>query len=248
MNQLEEQTMFKKALIGAVALALSANVANAGENKLTKEEGAGLITGAATGVIVGGPIGAFVGLMVGGIVGDSIGTAKRSEQQAKLAEDQAKLAEQRARALEGELMETRLALARASERAGDDAMLNALAERLHADVMFRTGSFEMEQDVVAKLGEIGKLLASHPQLEVQLHGFADPRGPSEDNLKLSALRAEAVRAALIDGGADPAQIALFAHGEDLTTAPKGDIEAYAWERRVSLAIRPVGVASVARTE
>jgi outer membrane protein OmpA-like peptidoglycan-associated protein len=226
--------MFKKALIGAVALALSANVANAGENKLTKEEGAGLLTGAAAGAIVGGPVGAFVGLIVGGIIGDSVGTAKRAEKQAQQ--------------LEGELVETRLALAQASERSGDDAMLSALAERLHADVMFRTGSADMDQDVVAKLSEIGRLLASHQQLEVQLHGFADPRGPSEENLKLSALRAEAVRAAIIGGGADPAQIAISAHGEDLTTAPKDDVEAYAWERRVSLSIRPVGEASVARTQ
>lgn len=226
--------MLKKALIGAVALALTANVANAGENKLTKEEGAGLLTGAAAGALVGGPVGAFVGLVVGGIIGDSVGTANRAEKQAQLLED--------------ELMETRLALAQASERAGDDAMLNALAERLHADVMFRTGSAEMDQDVVTKLGEIGKLLATHEQLEVQLHGFADPRGPSEENLKLSALRAEAVREALIGGGANPAQIAISAHGEDLTTAPKDDVEAYAWERRVSLAIRPVDAASVARTE
>lgn len=227
--------MFRKALVGAVALALTANVASAGENKLTKEEGAGLLTGAATGAIVGGPIGAFVGLMVGGIIGDSVGTANRAEKQAK--------------ALEDELVETRLALSQASERAGgDDAMLSALAERLHADVMFRTGKADMDQDVVAKLGELGKLLAAHQQLEVQLHGFADPRGPSEDNLKLSALRAEAVRAALIGGGADPSQIAISAHGEDLTTAPKDDVEAYAWERRVSLSIRPVGEGSVARTQ
>lgn len=227
--------MFRQVLIGAVALALTANVANAGENKFTKEEGAGLLTGAAAGAIVGGPVGAFVGLMIGGIVGDSVGTAKRAEQQAQVLED--------------ELVETRLALARASEQSGhEDTMLSALAERLHADVMFRTGSADMEQDVVTKLGEIGKLLASHQQLEVQLHGFADPRGPSEENLKLSALRAEAVRAALIGGGADPTQIAIAVHGEDLTTAPKDDVEAYAWERRVSLAIRPVGDASVARTE
>jgi hypothetical protein len=41
---------------------------------------------------------------------------------------------------------------------------------------------------------------------------------------------------------------VSAHGEDLTTAPKDDFEAYAWERRVSLSIRPVGPTSVARTE
>jgi outer membrane protein OmpA-like peptidoglycan-associated protein len=226
--------MFKQALIGAVALALTANVANAGENKLTKEEGTGLLTGAAAGAIVGGPIGAFVGLMVGGIIGDSVGNANRADQRAQLLED--------------ELLDTRLALARASERSGDDAMLNALAERLHADVMFRTASADMDEQVVAKLGEIGKLLSLHQQLEVQLHGFADPRGATEENLNLSALRAEAVRAALIEGGADPKQIGISAHGEDLTTAAKDDVEAYAWERRVSLSIRPVSEASVAQSQ
>ena len=33
--------MFKKVLIGAVAVALTSGVANAGENKFTKEEGTG---------------------------------------------------------------------------------------------------------------------------------------------------------------------------------------------------------------
>jgi outer membrane protein OmpA-like peptidoglycan-associated protein len=225
--------MFKKALIGAVALALSANAAHAGENKLTKEEGTGMFTGAAAGAIVGGPIGAFVGLIVGGVVGDSIGGAKRADQRAQVLED--------------ELLETRLALSKASEKAGEDQMLSALAERLHADVMFRTGSADLDATVAAKLGEIGKLLANHQKLEVALHGFADPRGNSEENLKLSAQRAEAVRTALIGGGADPAQIALSAHGEDLTTVAKDDVEAYAWERRVSLSIRPIGDASVAQS-
>ena len=44
-------------------------------------------------------------------------------------------------------------------------------------------------------------------------------------------------------GVAPEQIRLAAHGEDLTTAAENDVEAYAWERRVSLAIRPVTTAS-----
>jgi outer membrane protein OmpA-like peptidoglycan-associated protein len=225
--------MLKNTLIGAVAIALSCGVANAGENKLTKEEGVGMFSGAAAGALVGGPIGAFVGLMVGGIVGDGVGTVKSTEQRAK--------------ALEQELSETRIALAKASERTGGDEMLDALAERLHADVMFRTGSVDIDAAVAGKLEEIGKLLSSHPQLEVQLHGFADPRGTVGQNLELSQRRADAVREALVKGGAAPEQIRLSAHGEDLTTAEKGDLEAFAWERRVSLAIRPSAPASVAQT-
>jgi outer membrane protein OmpA-like peptidoglycan-associated protein len=130
-------------------------------------------------------------------------------------------------------------LSKASEPTEGEEMLNALAERLHADVMFRTGGADLDQPVVDQLSELGKLLATHTQLEVQLHGFADPRGTPEQNLELSLRRADAVREALIKGGAAPEQIRLTAHGEDLTTAPKDDVEAYAWERRVSLAIRPV---------
>lgn len=227
--------MFKKALITAVALAMSSGAAYAGEkNKLTKEEGVGMFSGAAAGALVGGPVGAAVGFMFGGILGDSVGTTSRAQAQAKQ--------------LEQELIDTRIALAKASERTGGDEMLDALAQRLHADVLFRTNDAKMEADVASKLEDLGKLLALHGQLEVQLHGFADPRGASEKNLELSLERANAVREALIRGGASPEQIQLSAHGADLTTAPKGDLEAYAWERRVSLSIRPVATPAVARNE
>jgi outer membrane protein OmpA-like peptidoglycan-associated protein len=225
--------MLKKTLIGAVAIALSCGVASAGENKLTKEEGVGMLGGAAAGALVGGPIGAFVGAMFGGIVGDGVGTVKS--------------AELRAKTLEQELIDTRVALAKASERTGGDEMFDALAERLHADVMFRTASVDIDAGVIARLEEIGKLLSTHPQLEVQLHGFADPRGTLKENLELSQRRADAVREALMKGGAAPEQIQLSAHGEDLTTAAKGDFEAFAWERRVSLAIRPSAATSVAQS-
>jgi outer membrane protein OmpA-like peptidoglycan-associated protein len=224
--------MFRKALIGSIVIAMSSGVANAGDNKLTKHEGVGMGTGAAIGAIVGGPIGAFVGLMVGGAMGDSIGTAK-------LAEQRAHDLELHARDLEQQLIDTQVALAQASERKGGDSMLDQLAEQLHSDVMFRTASAELDPGVAGKLEEIGKLLAVNSQIQVQLNGFADPRGTPEENLELSHQRADAVREALIRGGASPDQVLLSAHGEDLTTAAKDDVEAYAWERRVTLAIRPV---------
>jgi outer membrane protein OmpA-like peptidoglycan-associated protein len=229
--------MFKKVLIGAVAVALTSGAAHAGENKFTKEEGGGMAAGAATGAIVGGPIGAMVGLMIGGILGDTVGTAKRGEKDAIA----------RADLLQHELVDTRIALARASERTGGDEMLDALAARLHADVMFRTNTAELDSDVQTKIEDLGKLLASHPQLEIQLHGFADPRGNAEKNLELSMTRASAVRDALMRGGAAAEQVRISAHGEDLTTAPKDDLEAYAWERRVSISIRPTSPTAVAQS-
>lgn len=226
--------MFKKSLVVAVAMALGSGAVHAAENKFSKEEGVGGLTGAAAGAIVGGPVGAAVGFMIGGILGDNVGTTKR----AKLQVAQ----------LERDLIETRIELAKASERSGGDVMLDELAQRLHADVMFRTGIAELDPQVVLKIAELGKVLGSQPKLEIQIHGFADPRGNSEENLELSMRRAEAVRQALIDGGASGEQIRLAAHGEDLTTAPSGDLEAYAWERRVTLSIRPVTDTAVASAQ
>jgi outer membrane protein OmpA-like peptidoglycan-associated protein len=221
--------MFKKALVSAIAITLGASAAHAAENKFTREEGMGVASGAAIGAVVGGPIGALVGVMIGGVMGDSIGTANK--------------ADVHARQLEQELIDTRIALAKASERTGGDEMLDQLAQKLSADVMFRTGSSEIDAGVAGKIEELGKLLASHSELEVYLNGFADPRGTPEQNLELSLRRADAVREALVRGGATPEQIRLSAHGEDLTTAAKDDLEAYAWERRVSLGIRPVSDAT-----
>lgn len=237
--------MIKRVLIGAVAIALSCGSAQA-ENKFTKEEGVGMFSGAATGAIVGGPIGAALGFMVGGILGDSIGEAKRADERAYHAGLRAKQADLRAHQLEQELIETRIELAKASERQGGDEMLDALAQKLHADVLFRTADASLDEAVASKLEELGSLLAVHSQLEIELHGFADPRGKADDNLRLSLARADAVREALIKGGAAPEQIRISAHGEELSTSPNGDLEAYAWERRVSLAIRPAGATAVAQ--
>ncbi|HEU4487394.1 MAG TPA: OmpA family protein [Povalibacter sp.] len=222
--------MLKKTLIGAIAIAMVSGAANAGEG-IKKEAGVGMGSGAAIGAIVGGPVGAALGLMIGGIVGDNIGTAHR----AGLRADQA---EERMAQLEQQLNDTRVALAEASQRPDGNDMFDQLAERLQADVMFRTGSAEVDEQVASRLEDLGRLVAMHSQLEIQLNGFADPRGTAEENLELSLRRADAVREALIRGGVAPEQIRLSAHGEDLTTAPKDDMEAYAWERRVSLAIRP----------
>lgn len=118
--------MMRKPLIVAVAIALSSSAACAADkNTFTKEEGIGVLTGATAGALVGGPVGAAVGFMVGGIVGDNIGAAKR--------------ANVRVQELERELLEARIELARVSERIGGDTMFDELAQRLHTDVLFRTG-------------------------------------------------------------------------------------------------------------
>jgi outer membrane protein OmpA-like peptidoglycan-associated protein len=216
--------MIKKALLAAIALTSTTGAAHADDGRLSKPEGAGMLTGAAAGAIVGGPVGAFVGLMVGGIIGSGV--------------DHAQQAEHRAQTIEDELLETRRELAQAGQRADADALFAALSQSMRTEVLFKTRSAQLEMSMQEQLAEFGKLLAGHPRLTVRLHGFADPRGKPESNLQLSLRRAEVVREALLSGGAAAEQVEVSAHGEELTTAAKNDVEAYAWERRVSLVILP----------
>jgi outer membrane protein OmpA-like peptidoglycan-associated protein len=205
----------------AAVLALGCVTADAA-NTFKKETGVGMATGAAMGAVVGGPIGAAVGFMVGTIVGDSVGTAKAADKHAQVVEAQ--------------LADVRTALSQAQEQAASEPMFSDLAQRLHGDVMFRTNSSELSEQSLAALKQLGQVMSSYPSIEIELHGFADPRGKNQANLLLSQARAEAVREALIGGGAKPEQIRLTAHGADLATAQSGDTEAYAWERRVSIAL------------
>ncbi len=225
-------------LVGiAVAAALGAahgEPLNPPAQPVRKAAKVGMLTGAATGAMVGGPVGAAVGLFVGGIVGDSSGMYAE--------------AASRSGRLQQELADTRLALARATAQADNEAVLAGLAQRLRADVLFKTGSARLQPDLAMALEQVGAILAAHPSLSMQLHGFSDPRGTARYNMRLSQERIAAVREALLRGGAREQQLQAMPHGAELSTAVAGDLDAYAWERRVSLAISSAAPESVASAE
>lgn len=221
--------MKSRILAGVITTVLACSVAHA-DNVVHKESKVGMLSGAAAGAAVGGPFGAAVGLIFGAVLGDNIGIARQEQSKAQRAESQ--LAQAR-----DELVSAKAELAQASKQANQDPILAELADRLRADVLFRTGSAELQQDVSARLADIGALLTSHPSLEVEVHGFTDPRGSNTFNQDLSQRRAEVVLAALKEGGVDEQRIHISAHGKSMSTATAGDTEAFAWERRVSIAIK-----------
>jgi len=211
-------------IVAVVTAALPLAGARAGEVP-TRAAGTGLATGAVAGALIGGPPGAVLGLAVGGFIGDRV--------ESKLQADAEALRR------ESELIELRAQLARLEQATPDAdriAHLGELAERLRADVFFRTGSAELEPEVRDRLAALGGVLAGLPGLAIDLHGFADPRGPDTFNRQLSEQRVAAVQDALERGGTPAGSLRVSAHGASLSTAPAGDLEAYAWERRVSIAL------------
>ena len=234
-----------KVIAAAVALALASASVQAGEpgkkQSASKEQKIGMTSGVVTGALIGGPFGAGVGFIIGTIAGVHAEKVRATAKKAAALEGQ--LAD-----VQQELSAAQIALSAASEKSGEDPMLAQLAQRLRADVLFRTASAELDADASSKLGDLATVLANYPNLSIEIDGYADPRGKADGNLELSQQRASAVRAALIVGGAKPDSIRIAAHGEQLSTAAKGDMEAYSWERRVSLSVVPATQVQVAQAQ
>jgi len=223
-----------------------------------REEGIGMVSGAAAGALVGGPVGAMVGVMIGGLFGERVRIASAATVRAdRMSEEaqvtRAKLREETSRAdrLAAEADETRTKLRAATTRIAaleDNRILEDLADRLTADVLFRTGSDTLEPDAERRLSELAGVLQEIAGARLELHGFADPRGDESFNRALSERRAQRVQEALIAGGLDPTRLVVVAHGESDSTALAGDQDAYAWERRVTLSLVVPAGQSVARLE
>jgi outer membrane protein OmpA-like peptidoglycan-associated protein len=75
-------------------------------------------------------------------------------------------------------------------------------------------------------------------VKVRVSGFADPRGSEQFNTALSERRADAVAHVLIQAGVDASQLVVEAHGAADSKTAKGDLDGYAFDRRVTVKIEP----------
>jgi outer membrane protein OmpA-like peptidoglycan-associated protein len=102
------------------------------------------------------------------------------------------------------------------------------------DLLFRTDESVLADSTNARLQQLAATLATMPDVQVQLDGFADERGDAAYNQNLSNQRADFVREVLVAAGVSPDRIKVAAHGE--SPAVDDSIDSYALERRVSLTL------------
>jgi outer membrane protein OmpA-like peptidoglycan-associated protein len=98
-----------------------------------------------------------------------------------------------------------------------------------------------------RVKKLGALASAVPGAKVRVAGYADPRGTETYNLALSQRRADAVAAVLKDAGLGADRVIVEAHGADAATCAEGDLDGYAFERRVTLSIEGAN-AALARTQ
>jgi len=87
------------------------------------------------------------------------------------------------------------------------------------------------------LDDSASVLKRHPDVKVDIAGFADSRGPESYNMKLSERRAEAVRDYLEQAGVDAARISARGYGESHAGASDLSANGLAQSRRVELRVK-----------
>ena len=228
--------MNRMLVAGAITLALVAGNAMA-DDRADRWGVRGVGAGAAAGALIAGPPGLVLGSAIGGFIGDRAGRARTaSDLEAELAIATSDLDELHA-ALDDANRE--LDVFRADLEDRDQRIVELQRSRqvtvgLETDVMFRTGSSGLEPVADPRLDGLARMMIDNPDLSVRLDGYADPRGEEEFNLDLSRQRADTVRQALISRGVTPERIQTHAHGDAEATSARGDLDAYALDRRVRL--------------
>ena len=196
----------------------------------SKEEKVGVGSGAIIGAIAGGPVGFVIGAAIGAKLGDTMHKKNASidELSVSLQQSNSDLRTLNASydSVHGEL-EHMQSVARPE-------LVSMLEAGIAMDLLFRTDEHVLADTTGDRLASLGSTLATMPDIQVHLDGFADERGDETYNLNLSSQRVEFVRDQLVAAGIHPSRIQISAHGE--ATAQDASVDSYALERRVSLTL------------
>ena len=192
------------------------------------EENIGFFSGVAIGAVAGGPIGAVAGGIAGALLGEHYHKQKVANRElaASLTGSNADKAK---------LTQTVMQLGSSLDH----------ARELTMNVGFRTGDAQLTAQDIEQLTALGQLAGSLDGVKIEVNGYADPRGDHDYNVALSMSRAESVAAVLSKAGLKEDQLVVQALGAKDATAT-GNLDDYAFERRVSVRLIRAEVADAAQ--
>ncbi len=105
-----------------------------------------------------------------------------------------------------------------------------------SDVLFDTGSATLKPGAREKLARVAGILASHPDLKIEIEGHTDSVGGDDYNQRLSERRAESVRAYLVQQKIPPASVGAEGLGESHPVASNTTAAGRQQNRRVELVV------------
>jgi outer membrane protein OmpA-like peptidoglycan-associated protein len=173
---------------------------------------------------------------------------KAAEDAQKAAEAERQILEEQRKAEEARTAE--LAHARDAQRQAEESLkatLSQLAQvreearglivTLPGNIYFDVNRTEVKPAMRDRLTQIARALATVPERHVLVEGHTDSSGNDDYNLKLSKLRAEAVRSILITGGISPERIESQGYGKTRPVASNATAEGRAQNRRVEIVLQ-----------
>jgi outer membrane protein OmpA-like peptidoglycan-associated protein len=105
-----------------------------------------------------------------------------------------------------------------------------------SDVLFDTGSATLKPGAREKLARVAGILASHPDLKIEIEGHTDSVGGDDYNQRLSERRAESVRAYLVQQKIPPTAVGAEGFGESRPVASNTTSAGRQQNRRVELVV------------
>jgi len=195
-----------------------------------KEERIGVGTGAVIGAAAGGPVGFIIGAAIGAKIGDKMHKKNESIDSLSVSLDDSR---DQVASLNKDIDTLGSEIERIQQVTHPEAV-NLLQAGIAMDLLFRTDEYTLADTTGGRLAELAGMLATMPDIRIQLDGFADERGDKDYNLVLSQKRVEFVRDQLVAAGIDAARIQTSAYGE--ATAQNPDVDSYALERRVNMTV------------
>ena len=208
----------------------------------SKQSDLGVVTGLAVGAAAAGPVGAVVGAAAGALLGDRY--HRQAQSAAALSANLARSESQRQELLHS-VAQLDGSLSEARARGAELATQLSYTDQLGLDVSFRTDDDSVTAQAMSPLLKLGALAASLPQAQVCVAGYADPRGSAAYNDELSLRRATNVAAVLMSAGVPRERIVIEAHGKSAAGDADRDLDAYAFERRVTVRLQLPGSTQVA---
>jgi outer membrane protein OmpA-like peptidoglycan-associated protein len=105
-----------------------------------------------------------------------------------------------------------------------------------SDVLFDTGSATLKPGAREKLARVAGILASHPDLHIEIEGHTDSVGTDNYNQGLSERRAESVRTYLMQQRISPTAVEAEGFGESRPVATNDTAAGRQQNRRVELVV------------
>ncbi len=102
------------------------------------------------------------------------------------------------------------------------------------DVLFATGETHLQAGARVGLDDVVELMASEPDKRIRIEGHTDSTGSTSANMRISRLRAESVRDALVEKGISSERIQAVGMGPDFPIASNETTEGRSQNRRVDV--------------